>query len=189
MRSVYAHFPINCNVTDEGTKIEIRNFLGEKFVRRVDMREGVSVKPSGKQKDELILDGNDIEQVSLSGTFRKTVYFRTSKGLDASERIFCTKSSLQMELCWLRSFALCRHCVWCVRFLIVTPLLRVSVPMAFTTLRQFTLRAANEKLKLCLLPSCDFQQSLLLVKSRAKHSHIGFKLTFSSEKFICRTKK
>merc|ERR1712183_1121443 len=43
MRSVYAHFPINCNITDEGKKIEIRNFLGEKFVRKVNMREGVCV--------------------------------------------------------------------------------------------------------------------------------------------------
>nr|CAB3265733.1 60S ribosomal protein L9 [Phallusia mammillata] len=66
MRSVYAHFPINCNITDEGTKIEIRNFLGEKFVRRVNMKEGVVVSASPKQKDELILQGNDIEQVSLS---------------------------------------------------------------------------------------------------------------------------
>nr|XP_004226861.1 60S ribosomal protein L9 [Ciona intestinalis]XP_026693473.1 60S ribosomal protein L9 [Ciona intestinalis] len=66
MRSVYAHFPINCNITEEGKKIEIRNFLGEKFVRRVDMRAGVKVVSSAKQKDELILDGNDIELVSLS---------------------------------------------------------------------------------------------------------------------------
>uniref|UniRef100_H2Z0C1 Large ribosomal subunit protein uL6 n=1 Tax=Ciona savignyi TaxID=51511 RepID=H2Z0C1_CIOSA len=65
MRTVYAHFPINCNITDEGKKIEIRNFLGEKFVRRVDMRAGVTVVLL-QQKDELILDGNDIELVSLS---------------------------------------------------------------------------------------------------------------------------
>jgi large subunit ribosomal protein L9e len=66
MRSVYAHFPINCNITDGGSNIEIRNFLGEKFVRRVGMKGGVEVRASGKQKDELILDGNDIENVSLS---------------------------------------------------------------------------------------------------------------------------
>ena len=67
MRSVYAHFPINCNITEEGKKIEIRNFLGEKFVRKVNMREGVTVSSSTKQKDELVVEGNDIEQVSLSG--------------------------------------------------------------------------------------------------------------------------
>jgi len=67
MRSVYAHFPINCNIVDDGKCIEIRNFLGEKFVRNVKMHEGVTITSSKKQKDELILDGNSIEAVSQSG--------------------------------------------------------------------------------------------------------------------------
>ncbi|CAA0832903.1 60S ribosomal protein L9-2 [Striga hermonthica] len=32
MRFVYAHFPINASITNNGTAIEIRNFLGEKKV-------------------------------------------------------------------------------------------------------------------------------------------------------------
>jgi len=40
MRLVYAHFPINANIENEGTKIEIRNFLGEKRVRIVNMLPG-----------------------------------------------------------------------------------------------------------------------------------------------------
>jgi large subunit ribosomal protein L9e len=39
MRLVYAHFPININIED-ATKIEVRNFLGEKRVRVVHMLPG-----------------------------------------------------------------------------------------------------------------------------------------------------
>lgn len=66
MRAVYAHFPINCVTSDSNSLIEIRNFLGEKFIRRVKMSPGVTVTNS-KQKDELIIEGNDIEKVSRSG--------------------------------------------------------------------------------------------------------------------------
>ncbi|KAM3374408.1 60S ribosomal protein L9 [Capsicum galapagoense] len=66
MRFVYAHFPINASITGGNKSIEIRNFLGEKKVRKVDMLEGVTVVRSEKVKDELVLDGNDIELVSRS---------------------------------------------------------------------------------------------------------------------------
>jgi len=66
MRCVYAHFPINCVIQEENKLLEIRNFLGEKFIRRVNMKEGVTVMASPKVKDELILQGNDIELVSQS---------------------------------------------------------------------------------------------------------------------------
>ncbi|XP_072976010.1 large ribosomal subunit protein uL6 [Typha angustifolia] len=66
MRFVYAHFPINASITNSNTSIEIRNFLGEKKVRKVDMLEGVTILRSEKVKDELVLDGNDVELVSRS---------------------------------------------------------------------------------------------------------------------------
>jgi len=66
MRAVYAHFPINCIIQDEGHTVEIRNFLGEKTVRHVKMLNGVAIKESTAQKDELILEGNDIDNVSQS---------------------------------------------------------------------------------------------------------------------------
>lgn len=67
MRTVYAHFPINVTTSEKNTVVEIRNFLGEKFLRRVTMSEGVTCTNSTAQKDELIIQGNDIEAVSRSG--------------------------------------------------------------------------------------------------------------------------
>jgi large subunit ribosomal protein L9e len=66
MRYVYAHFPINVNVEQNGTIVEIRNFLGEKRVRTINALEGVKVEISTGQKDELILTGNSLENVSQS---------------------------------------------------------------------------------------------------------------------------
>jgi len=66
MRYVYAHFPINV-VTDKGGRtVEIRNFLGERVIRVVDLLEGVTAVISTATKDELILSGNDVEKVSQS---------------------------------------------------------------------------------------------------------------------------
>lgn len=66
MRYVYAHFPINVNIVEQnGEKfVEIRNFLGEKRVRLIKIREGVTVEISSSQKDELVLTGNSVEAVS-----------------------------------------------------------------------------------------------------------------------------
>lgn len=70
MRYVYAHFPINVNLNKNAEtglfEVEIRNFIGEKIVRRVIMAEGVDVEVSTAQKDELVLSGNSLENVSQS---------------------------------------------------------------------------------------------------------------------------
>merc|ERR1712141_618917 len=66
MRAVYAHFPINCAISEGGSLVEVRNFLGEKYTRRVRMHDGVKCENSKAQKDELIISGNSIEAVSQS---------------------------------------------------------------------------------------------------------------------------
>ena len=64
MRFVYSHFPIN--VTLNGDTVEIRNFLGEKRVRKVKLLDGVKYVRSADVKDEIQLIGNDIANVSLT---------------------------------------------------------------------------------------------------------------------------
>ena len=64
MRFVYSHFPIN--VTLNGDNVEIRNFLGEKRVRKVKLMEGVKYVRSADVKDQIELSGNDIAMVSLT---------------------------------------------------------------------------------------------------------------------------
>lgn len=70
MRYVYAHFPINVSLDKDAEtdlwQVEIRNFIGEKIVRRVTMQSGVDVEISKNQKDELVLSGNSVEAVSQS---------------------------------------------------------------------------------------------------------------------------
>lgn len=64
MRFVYAHFPINVGVEQQGGLVEVRNFLGEKRVRKITMREDTKAQLSKGVKDELVLEGNSIEAVS-----------------------------------------------------------------------------------------------------------------------------
>lgn len=64
MRFVYSHFPIN--VSTAGGNVEIRNFLGEKRVRKIPLLDGVTYVRSADVKDQIELSGNDIAAVSLT---------------------------------------------------------------------------------------------------------------------------
>jgi len=66
MRLVYAHFPISINIEDNGKVVELRNFLGEKIVRRVTARADTLFINSTTEKETLYVEGNDIEEVSQS---------------------------------------------------------------------------------------------------------------------------
>ena len=104
MRFVYAHFPINVAINKDGKKVEIRNFLGEKRVRHIHMLEGVTVIKSDAQKDEIILEGNDIEAVSTSAAqIYQSVLVRNKDirkfldGIYVSETEFCVEDKEDEE--------------------------------------------------------------------------------------------
>ena len=66
MRLVHAHFPINVAIPKDGKSIEIKNFLGGKQVKRIEMLPGTTCKMNPDLKDELIFEGIDNQNVSLS---------------------------------------------------------------------------------------------------------------------------
>jgi len=64
LRLVYAHFPINAEITNGGKQILIRNFLGEKIVRTIDALGDTKISKSADVKDEIICEGTDIDLCS-----------------------------------------------------------------------------------------------------------------------------
>lgn len=66
MRLVHAHFPINVSIPKDGSSIEIKNFLGGKQVKKIDMLAGTTVKLNPDLKDEIIFEGIDNQNLSLT---------------------------------------------------------------------------------------------------------------------------
>jgi large subunit ribosomal protein L9e len=66
LRLVYAHFPINAEIANGGKTLHIRNFLGEKVVRTIDMLGDSKITKSDATKDELVIEGTDIDLTSRS---------------------------------------------------------------------------------------------------------------------------
>eukprot|EP01115_Flamella_aegyptia_P010837 TRINITY_DN48829_c0_g1_i1.p1 TRINITY_DN48829_c0_g1~~TRINITY_DN48829_c0_g1_i1.p1 ORF type:complete len:187 (-),score=39.83 TRINITY_DN48829_c0_g1_i1:98-658(-) len=65
LRAVSAHFPCNISIVEDGNIVEIRNFLGQKALRRIKMLDGCKIS-EGKLKDELVIIGNNKDLVSQS---------------------------------------------------------------------------------------------------------------------------
>merc|ERR1712224_395592 len=65
MRLAYSHFPINVTIEGGGKTCEIRNFLGEKIVRKIDMLGDCRVSKTDT-KDDIQVEGTDVELVGRS---------------------------------------------------------------------------------------------------------------------------
>jgi large subunit ribosomal protein L6 len=61
MKIVYSHFPMSVEV--QGEQVLIKNFIGERGIRRARLIGDVKVKTT---EDEVIITGIDIEEVSQS---------------------------------------------------------------------------------------------------------------------------
>ncbi|MEN3000032.1 MAG: 50S ribosomal protein L6 [Acidilobaceae archaeon] len=59
LKVIYVHYPISVKV--EKGKVSITNLVGEKYVRKVDIPQGVKVSVSGQ---DVIVEGIDVENVA-----------------------------------------------------------------------------------------------------------------------------
>eukprot|EP01015_Nassula_variabilis_P007735 TRINITY_DN15_c0_g1_i4.p1 TRINITY_DN15_c0_g1~~TRINITY_DN15_c0_g1_i4.p1 ORF type:complete len:215 (-),score=57.05 TRINITY_DN15_c0_g1_i4:124-768(-) len=66
MKQANRHFPIHTLLANDGKSLEIKNFLGEKIVRKITFLPGVTAYKKEETKDEITLIGTDINNVSLS---------------------------------------------------------------------------------------------------------------------------
>jgi large subunit ribosomal protein L9e len=69
MKAVYNHFPINLVVSSGNKVVEVKNYLGEKMERVVNLIGETTAKLSKDidgTKDEITIQGNDLEAVSQS---------------------------------------------------------------------------------------------------------------------------
>merc|ERR1712199_5001 len=64
MKMVYAHFPTNVQIASGGKSLDIVNFIGQKVKFHVDALDGVKVERDPSVNTEIIIYGNDIENVS-----------------------------------------------------------------------------------------------------------------------------
>merc|ERR1712072_32396 len=66
MKLVFAHFPVNVQIANDKKSMDIVNFIGQKVKFHVDCHDGCTVERDAKSNTEIIISGNDIENVGLT---------------------------------------------------------------------------------------------------------------------------
>ena len=73
MRLVYAHFPIKPIITNGGTELKVQNYLGGARSHQIKVHPGVKVSLASDVKDQLVVDGIDIDAVALTCALTRQV--------------------------------------------------------------------------------------------------------------------
>merc|ERR1712178_567659 len=64
MKMVYAHFPTNAQIANDAKSVDMVNFIGQKVKFNIQALDGVKIERDPKVNTELLVSGNDIENVS-----------------------------------------------------------------------------------------------------------------------------
>merc|ERR1712080_694760 len=64
MKMVYAHFPTNVQIAGDKRSLDVVNFIGQKVKFKVNALEGVTMERDAKNNAEILISGNDVENVS-----------------------------------------------------------------------------------------------------------------------------
>merc|ERR1712098_1030339 len=95
LRLAYQHFPINFTVVSGGKACEIRNFLGEKIVRKIDMLGDTVVGKSADTKDEVFVEGKPFAVLKFSERF-SVLSLKTSRAASNKELV-TSITSIRLE--------------------------------------------------------------------------------------------
>ena len=66
MRFVSSHFPIKHMIEDNGRKFSFTSFMGQKERKGIHTPETVKIMDSPAQKEEIWIEGNNLDEVSLA---------------------------------------------------------------------------------------------------------------------------
>merc|ERR1711904_33799 len=98
MKLVYAHFPTNVQINGKGNALDVVNFIGQKVKFHVDALDGVKVERDPAANTELIVTGNDIENVSKTcALISQSCAVKNKDIRKFLDGIYVSKKSFEME--------------------------------------------------------------------------------------------
>lgn len=84
LKSIFRHFPIQITIGNKGKEVTVQTFLGSKEERKYPVR-GTSVAMQGETKDDIVIQGTNLLDVSQTAASISSDSFKRKKH---DERIF-----------------------------------------------------------------------------------------------------